>query len=123
MDFFDKQARASKKTKWLVCYFLLAVAGIILTLQIVLALIIGLPVTDPELFLMVSVGVVALVALGSIVKSIELSQGGRAVAAMLGGTPVDMNSREPAEQRDLEERVRDHAADTGRQPERLAEAV
>ena len=99
MDFFDKQARASKKTKWLVCYFILAVAGIILTLQIVLALIIGLSVTDPELFLMVSVGVVALVALGSIVKSIELSQGGRAVAAMLGGTPVDMNSREPAEQR------------------------
>jgi len=99
MDFFDKQARASKKTKWLVCYFILAVAGIILTLQIVLALIIGLSVTDPELFLMVSLGVVALVALGSVAKSIELSQGGRAVAAMLGGTPVDMNSREPAEQR------------------------
>jgi len=99
MDFFDKQARASKKTKWLVCYFILAVAGIILTLQIVLALVIGLSPADPELFLMVSVGVVALVALGSIAKSIELSQGGRAVAAMLGGTPVDMNSREPAEQR------------------------
>ena len=99
MDFFDKQARASKKTKWLVCYFVLAVAGIILTLQIVLALILGLSPTDPELFLMVSVGVIALVALGSIVKTIELSQGGRAVAAMLGGTPVDMNSREPAEQR------------------------
>jgi len=99
MDFFDKQARASKKTKWLVCYFVLAVVGIILTLQVVLALIIGTPPTDPELFLLVSVGVVGMVALGSIVKSIELSKGGRAVAAMLGGTPVDMNSREPAEQR------------------------
>jgi len=99
MDFFDKQARASKKTKWLVCYFILAVAGIILTLQIVLALIIGVSPGDPELLLAVSVGVVGLVALGSIVKSIELSKGGRAVAAMLGGTPVDMNSREPAEQR------------------------
>ena len=99
MDFFDKQARASKKTKWLVCYFLLAVAGIILTLQVVLAMILGLSPSDPELFLMVSVGVVGLVALGSVVKSIELSKGGRAVAAMLGGSPVDMNSREPAEQR------------------------
>jgi Zn-dependent protease with chaperone function len=99
MDFFDKQQRASRKTKWLVCYFLLAVVGIILTLQVVLALIIGTPPTDPELFLMVSVGVVAMVVLGSVVKSIELSKGGRAVAAMLGGTPVDMNSREPAEQR------------------------
>lgn len=99
MDFFDKQERASKKTKWLVCYFLLAVVGIILTLQVVLALVIGTPVTDPDLFLLVSVGVVAMVALGSIAKSIELSKGGRAVAAMLGGTPVDMNSREPGEQR------------------------
>ena len=99
MDFFDKQARASKKTKWLVCYFVLAVVGIILTLQVVLALIIGTPPTDPELFLLVSVGVVGMVALGSVVKTIELSKGGRAVAAMLGGTPVDMNSREPAEQR------------------------
>ena len=99
MDFFDKQARASKKTKWLVCYFLLAVLGIILTLHIAFALIFGLSPTDPELFLMVSAGVVGMVTLGSVVKSIELSQGGRAVAAMLGGTPVDMNSREPAEQR------------------------
>ncbi|MEI8387858.1 MAG: M48 family metallopeptidase [Verrucomicrobiota bacterium] len=99
MDFFDKQARASKKTKWLVCYFVLAVVGIILTLQVVLALLIGTSATDPELFLLVSVGVVGMVALGSVVKTIELSKGGRAVAAMLGGTPVDMNSREPAEQR------------------------
>jgi len=99
MDFFDKQARASKKTKWLVCYFLLAVAGIILTLQVVFALILDVPVTDPELFLMVSVGVAGMVALGSVVKSVELSKGGRAVAAMLGGAPVDMNSREPGEQR------------------------
>lgn len=99
MDFFDKQERASKKTKWLVGYFVLAVVGIILTLHIVFALILDLSLTDPELFLMVSGGVVAMVVLGSVVKSIELSKGGRAVAAMLGGTPVDMNSREPAEQR------------------------
>ena len=99
MDFFDKQERASKRTKWLVGYFILAVAGIILTLHIVFALILDLSLTDPELFLMVSGGVVAMVVLGSVVKSIELSKGGRAVAAMLGGTPVDMNSREPAEQR------------------------
>lgn len=99
MDFFDKQERARKKTKWLVCYFLLAVGGIILTLQIILALIFDSPLTDPELLLMVSGGVIALVALGSIVKGIELSKGGRAVAAMLGGKPVDMNSGEPGEQR------------------------
>ncbi|MFZ4775358.1 MAG: M48 family metallopeptidase [Terrimicrobiaceae bacterium] len=99
MDFFDKQECARKKTKWLVCYFLLAVAGIILTLQIVFALILGYPLNDPELLLMVSGGVVLLVVLGSVAKSIELSQGGRAVAAMLGGSPVDMNSADPGETR------------------------
>jgi len=99
MDFFDKQARAQTKTKWLVCYFLLAVAGIILTLHIALALIFGLELTDPDLFLVVSAGVVGLVAIGSIAKTLELSKGGRAVAAMLGGVPVDFNSGDPAEQR------------------------
>ncbi len=99
MDFFDKQERAQTRTKWLVCYFLLAVAGIIFTLQIVFALIFDISLTDPELLLMVSGGVVALVVLGSVAKSLELAKGGRAVAAMLGGTPVDMNSSDPAEQR------------------------
>jgi len=99
MDFFDKQARARVRTQWLIAYFLLAVAGIILTLQIALALIFGLALTDPDLFLMVSLGVVGLVTIGSIAKMVELSKGGRAVAAMLGGVPVDFNSADPAEQR------------------------
>jgi len=99
MDFFDKQARAQVRTQWLIAYFLLAVAGIILTLHIALALIFGLALTDPDLFLMVSLGVVGLVAVGSIAKMVELSKGGRAVAAMLGGVPVDFNSGDPAEQR------------------------
>jgi len=99
MDFFDKQERAQARTKWLIGYFLLAVAGIILTLQIALALILDYPLTDPELFFMVSAGVIGLVAIGSIAKTIELAKGGRAVAAMLGGVPVDTNSHDVAEQR------------------------
>ncbi|MEI6073384.1 MAG: M48 family metallopeptidase [Verrucomicrobiae bacterium] len=99
MDFFDKQERAESRTKWLIAYFLLAVAGIILTLQVVLALVLELSLTDPDLFLVVSAGVVVLVAVGSLAKMAELSKGGRAVAAMLGGAPVDMNSADPAEQR------------------------
>ncbi len=98
MDFFDKQARAGRKTKWLIIYFLLAVLGIILTLQVIFALLLEYSMTDPELFGMVSIGVVGLVALGSIVKTIELSTGGRAVAAMLGGAPVDLNSPRTDEQ-------------------------
>lgn len=99
MDFFDKQEQAQRKTKWLVGYFVLAVVGIILSLQVALALTLGYSITDPGLFGMVCVGVVAMVGLGSVVKMIELSKGGRAVAAMLGGSPVDMNSSDPSEQR------------------------
>jgi len=99
MDFFDKQERAQSRTKWLLVYFFLAVAGIILTLQVAFALVFGFSLTDPDLFLAVSVGVVGLVAIGSLAKMVELSKGGRAVAAMLGGAPVDMNSTDPAEQR------------------------
>ena len=99
MDFFDKQERAQSRTKWLIAYFLLAVAGIILALHVVLALVFGFSLADSELLLMVSGGVIVLVAIGSAAKMAELSKGGRAVAAMLGGAPVDMNSADPAEQR------------------------
>jgi len=99
MDFFDKQAHAEKRTKLLVVYFLLAVVGIILTLHVAFALILGRPLTDLGLFGLVSAGVTAAVFIGSTVKSLELAQGGRVVAAMLGGAPVDMNSNDPAERR------------------------
>ena len=99
MDFFDKQERACKRTKWLVGYFILAVVGIVVVLHLVFAALLDFSPADPELFLMVAGGVVGMVAMGSLVKSIELSKGGRAVAAMLGGAPVDWNSQEPGEQR------------------------
>lgn len=99
MDFFDKQERAQQRTKLLVVYFLLAVAGIILTLHIAFALLLGLSLADWSLLGLVAAGVVSAVVIGSTVKTMELAQGGRAVAAMLGGAPVDMNSTDPAERR------------------------
>ena len=99
MDFFDKQAHAEKRTKLLVVYFVLAVIGIILTLHVVFALILGRSLTDLGLLGMVSLGVAASVLIGSAVKSMELAQGGRVVAAMLGGAPVDLNSNDPGERR------------------------
>ena len=99
MDFFDKQAHAEKRTKLLVVYFVLAVVGIILTLHVTFALILGRSLTDLGLFGLVSAGVAVSVLIGSTVKSMELAQGGRVVAAMLGGSPVDMNSANPAERR------------------------
>ncbi len=99
MDFFDKQERAEQKTKLLVVYFVFAVAGIILTLHVIFALMLDLPLNDWGLLGIVSAGVAASVLIGSTVKTMELSQGGRVVAAMLGGEPVDLNSTDPAERR------------------------
>jgi len=99
MDFFERQEQAQKRTSLLIVYFVLAVVGIIVALHVVFSLVLGYSIWDAEGFGMTAVGVIAAVILGSLVKTIELSQGGRAVAAMLGGVPVDLNSTEPSERR------------------------
>ncbi len=88
MDFFERQAAAQRNTQWLIVYFILAVIGIIATLQIVFALLLKRPLLDPELLGSVTLGVVVVVTLGSLIKIAQLSQGGRVVAAMLGGEPI-----------------------------------
>lgn len=92
MDFFEKQARAQRRTGLLICYFLLAISGIVGTLHVAFALLFGYPLTDWPALAWVALGVTGAVFIGSVTKMIELSQGGRAVAAMLGGEPVDLNS-------------------------------
>lgn len=99
MDFFEKQAQAQLKTKWLIVYFILAVIGIIAVLQIVFALLMGRSLLDPEVLAYVSGGVIVVVTLGSVIKTAELSQGGRVVATMLGGQLVDQNTRDLAERK------------------------
>lgn len=94
MDFFERQARAQSRTRWLLVYFVLAVIGIIAALQAVFTLSFGLPLTDLETLGWVAGGVVATVLIGCAVKIAELSQGGRVVAAMLGGEPVASNTQD-----------------------------
>ena len=91
MDFFEKQSLAQSRTRWLIGYFFLAVLGIVAAIQLVVTLILEVPYTDPEVLLWVSGGVVITVFIGSAVKMAELSQGGRVVAAMLGGEPLAAN--------------------------------
>ncbi len=98
MDFFEKQAAAQKNTKWLLVYFVLAVVGIIASLQIVFTLLLGESPLNLETLGYVSGGVIVVVVLGSLIKIAELSQGGRVVASMLGGeavspTTTDFNER------------------------------
>jgi len=98
MDFFERQSSAQSRTHWLIVYFALAVLGIMASLQIVFTLLLGRPLGDLEVMGWVVGGVAVTVIMGSVIKTAQLSQGGRVVAAMLGGEPVagnttDLNER------------------------------
>jgi Zn-dependent protease with chaperone function len=85
MDFFESQARAHRKTKWLIVYFVMAVAGIIATIHVAASLAFGESLTNWGNLGMVAAGVIAVVTLGAIYRIAELSQGGGVVAQMMGG--------------------------------------
>jgi len=107
MDFFERQDRARRNTKWLVLYFVAAVACIILGIYLVFA---GIFLRDqyarlgpegfwqPQLFLGVTVGTCLVVLFGSLFKMAALRRGGPAVAEMLGGRRIASNTH------DLDER-------------------
>jgi Zn-dependent protease with chaperone function len=119
MDFFERQDQARRSTKWLVLYFTAGVAALIATVYLVVALIFhgvqprhhrhyyveeeprvqtsGL--WDPELFLGVAVGTLAVIGLGAAFKTLELARGGSAVASMLGGRPVSPATTDPDERK------------------------
>ena len=99
MDFFESQEKARRRTKWLVFYFVLAVAGIIAALHLSFCLLSGEPFDNLELLGITAGGVVGAVLIGSLVKLAELSKGGRVVAEMLGGSPVNPGTSDSAERR------------------------
>jgi Zn-dependent protease with chaperone function len=99
MDFFEKQEKARLQTKWLVFYFALAVIGIIAVLHIGFSLLLGQALDDWELLGFTAAGVLVSVVIGSLVKIAELSKGGKAVAEMLGGVPVNPSTTDPDERR------------------------
>jgi hypothetical protein len=99
MDFFEKQELARKRTRWLVIYFFLAVVGIILALHTAFCMALGERWDDWPLLGLTAAGVVVAVLIGSLVKIAELSQGGKVVAKMLGGTLVEPGSADSEERR------------------------
>jgi Zn-dependent protease with chaperone function len=112
MNFFEAQARARRRTGWLLLLFALAVASLIaLTNLLVMAVFAysrnprhfsstGVrPDFDWGLFAIVAVGTLIVIGLGSAYKMMALSGGGRVVAEMLGGRLIARNSNDPAERR------------------------
>lgn len=105
MDFFESQDMARRKTVILTIYMVLAVIFLIIGVYaaVIIAVlafeksVIGL--WHPDIFVLVAVGVIIIVLLGSAFKTASLSKGGRSVAEMLGGVPVDPNTTNPDERR------------------------
>ena len=114
MDFFEEQAKAHRKTKWLVIYFVMAVAAMIAAIYVAALLIFsglqerryheydqGLPhiaAWNPQIFFGVSIAVLAVVGIGSAYKTMSLSDGGSAVSELMGGRLIKSNTT------DLDER-------------------
>lgn len=97
MDFFENQDRSRRKTRWLVVMFLIAVAAIIVAVDLVAVIAFGVAgggglagalFANPKLVALVS-GVTLLAILGgSAFRISQLRSGGGDVARALGGTPV-----------------------------------
>jgi Zn-dependent protease with chaperone function len=125
MDFFERQEKARRNTKLLVVYFVTGVALLILVIYLVAATVYATAgaryrsrhrsyiynytddtqveayhaqLWDPHLFCGVAIGTLSVIGIGSIFKTMELSQGGSAVSSMMGGRLVNPSST------DLDER-------------------
>jgi len=111
MDFFERQEKARRNTGLLVFYFAIAIALLILaTYAAVLAIFGHTGLTDvdgqsqfsfwvPDLFFYSAVGTVAIIFIGSISKTLELSGGGSAVAEMLDGRLINPNTTDQDERK------------------------
>src|SRR5277367_6271665 len=114
MDFFERQDKARKKTKWLVIYFILAVAAMIVAIYIASLLIFSgvqlhqhrfndeqpqFDLWNPQIFLAVALGTIAIILIGSSYKTMALAAGGSAVSEMMGARLVSANTTDPDERK------------------------
>ena len=109
-DFFERQDAARRNTAWLVVSFALAVVAMIVSIDLLLAGILGYlgrdPQTgaidwalaaDPQLLGLATVGTLLVVGGGSLFKIAQLRGGGRTVAEALGGRRINSNASDPSE--------------------------
>jgi Zn-dependent protease with chaperone function len=122
MDFFEQQAKARRKTKWLVLYFSLAVISMIVVIYAIAVFgtnyiyfrnygrhhnyyynddqaTATFHVWDGKLLVEVALGTLAVIFFGTAYKTMELSGGGSAVAESMGGRLVSSNTTDPDERK------------------------
>lgn len=113
MNFYEQQSQAKRKTWVLVGLFIAAVIAIIVLTTV--CIILGtsglqffsisssppavLANTDWSIFLKTAFGTVIVIAIVVLFKRIQISQGGHAIAEMLGGRPVQPETDNPHEKR------------------------
>ncbi|MFV0414845.1 MAG: M48 family metallopeptidase [Chthoniobacterales bacterium] len=95
-DFFQRQSSAHRKTKQLVLFFGLAVICIILILHVLVTTVLGVPLTDLSTLAGTTAVTLTVVLGGALFKTASLSKGGAAVAGMMGGERVDLQTSDPA---------------------------
>ena len=102
MDFFEHQEQAKRRTGVLVVLFVIAVVGTVLgTFAALAATVGGGKFANPQLFALVTLGVLFVIGIGTAIKFAQMAGGGRAVAAAMGGTQIDPATRDPDERRAL----------------------
>ena len=118
MNFFEHQDAARRSTRRLVLFYALAVLGVVIAVDLVLAgvyvwgfaelyapqgaapgLWSQLAAVPRGLYVWGALGTVAVILIVSLVHMAKLSSGGDAVARMVGARPVDPGTRDPLERR------------------------
>ena len=108
MNFFQAQDRARRNSVLLFFLFAAAVASLAILVYLAAAFVLHpkgpgadpLPEFNPDLFLKTTAGVLAIVAFGSLTKTLALAAGGgAAVAQAMGGKLVPPATRDPLERR------------------------
>lgn len=102
MDFFESQERAKRNTGALVALFVVGVVATVASVHLLLSFTLGRGnPADPRMLLLAGGSVGAIVLVGTLVKQVQMSHGGRAVAEALGGRMIDPGSRDPSERKIL----------------------
>lgn len=94
MNFFQQQAAARTKTSYLLFLFFLGVLGVIVSIFVVTALIIGENGFTPEIFALVAVAVGVVIFIGYLATVSRLRAGGSAVALDMGGERLSAGAKD-----------------------------
>jgi Zn-dependent protease with chaperone function len=111
VDFFERQEKARRSTAFLVFYFVVAIALMIVAVYLAVALIFtGFELKNAEadpsaawsqlkVFVGSAFATLAVISMGSVFKTLSLARGGRAVAELLDGRLVNPNSTDAHERK------------------------